>query len=248
MDKVIDFLGIKVSVLTTDEIIEKILEFTLSGNHKMITYLNAHCVNVSFADPEYKNILNAANIVYADGISIVWGSKLLGKPLPERLTDLDFFDILAKDAAKKDISFYFLGGRPKVAELAADKLRERFPNLNIVGIHHGYFTESEEENFIKEINLLEPKILLVGMGVPKQEKWIHNHLDELRVNLCWAIGTFDGLAGLFQRAPSWMLEAGLEWLYRLYQEPKRLWRRYLIGNFIFIYRVFECKMRSLFFR
>lgn len=243
----IDFLGIKVSALTKDELVEKILELALTVKSNIITYINAHCTNVSFIDSEYKNILNKADIVYADGISIVWGSRLLNQALPERLTDLDFFDKVVEEAAKKNISFYFLGGRPLVAQLAANRLKERFPDLKITGTHHGYFTDRQEENIIKEINTLKPNILVIGIGVPKQEKWIYNHLNELGVNLNWGIGTFDDLAGLFKRAPCWMLNAGLEWLYRLYQEPKRLWRRYLIGNLLFTYRLLKFKIKNLIF-
>lgn len=242
----VDFLGIKVSALTKDDLVEKILEFALIGQSNVITYINAHCTNISFVDLEYRDILNKADIVYADGISIVWGSRMLKQPLPERLTDLDFFDKVIEGAIKKNISFYFLGGRPQVAGLAVDRLKEKSPDLKIIGTHHGYFTKIQEGNILKEINDLRPNILVVGMGTPLQEKWIYNHLNELKVNLCWAIGTFDNLAGLFKRAPHWMLSTGLEWLYRLYQEPKRLWKRYLIGNFVFIYRVFEWKIRSLF--
>ena len=244
----IDFLGIKVGVLTIDGLIEKVLEYARIQKRKFITYLNAHCVNVSFSDPAYKDILNSADIVYADGISIVFSVRLFGNSLPERITDLDFFDRLVGYAVAKEISFYLLGGKPFVGQKVAERLRKTFPDIRILGSRHGYFNDSEEEGIIQEINTLKPNILLVAMGVPKQEKWIYKHLNKLEVNVCWAIGTFNDLTGLEKRAPRWMLKAGLEWLYRLYQEPGRLWRRYLIGNFVFIYRVFESKIKSLFFQ
>lgn len=235
----INFLGIKVSVLTADELVEKILEFALFGKHKMITYLDANCVNVSFNDTGYRKILNQADIVHADGMGVVWASRFLGKALPERVNPMDSFDELIDMSTKRGISFYLLGGKLDVVQNAVDKLKNKFPNLKIVGFHHGYF-DKEENEVIEEINRLKPNILMVGMGVPKQERWIYKHLDRLEVNLCLAVGgMFDILSGSLKKAPRWMIDGGLEWLYRLYQEPKRLWRRYLIGNFIFAYHILK---------
>lgn len=239
MQKIVNFLDLKISALTSDEMFNIILEFAIAGNRKMITYLDVNCVNISFRDAEYRRILSQADIVHADGQGVVWGSKFLKKPLPERVNPLDFFDALLNIASKKSISFYLLGGKPDVIQNAVDKLKNKFLNLKIIGFHHGYF-DKEEEEIIEEIKRLRPNILMVGMGVPKQEKWIYKHLDRLEVNLCLAVGgMFDILSDSLKRAPIWMIDGGLEWLYRLYQEPGRLWKRYLFGNFIFIYRILK---------
>jgi N-acetylglucosaminyldiphosphoundecaprenol N-acetyl-beta-D-mannosaminyltransferase len=121
-------------------------------------------------------------------------------------------------------------------------LREK--GLAIVGSRDGFFDEAEEDA-VREINKLKPNILMVGMGTPKQEKWIYNHLNELDVNLCWGVGAaFEWLSGYRKRAPRWMVECGFEWLYRLYQQPKRLWKRYLVGNLVFIYHVLHWKNKT----
>jgi len=242
----IDFLGIKIDALTKDRFVEKILEFALFGKCKMITYLDANCVNVYFKDTEYRKILGQADIIHADGMGVVWASRFLGSPLPQRINPMDFFDEWVDITTKKGITFYLLGGKPDAIQNAVDRLKNRFLNLEIVGFHHGYFDKEEDKIIIEDINKLRPNILLVGMSVPRQEKWIHKHLDKLEVNLCFAVGgMFDILSGSFKKAPGWMREMGLEWLYRLYQEPKRLWRRYLIGNFIFIYRVLRWKVGTI---
>ena len=138
-----------------------------------------------------------------------------------------------------------MGGKPDVVQKAAVELEKRFPGLEISGFHHGFFNEREESGIIKEINFLKPNILMVGLGVPKQEKWVRRHLNELDVNLCWGVGAaFDWLSGQRKRAPRWMVSCGFEWAHRLYQEPKRLMRRYLIGNPVFIYHILKRKMRN----
>jgi N-acetylglucosaminyldiphosphoundecaprenol N-acetyl-beta-D-mannosaminyltransferase len=242
----IDFLGIRVSVLTTDETIQKILKFALAGRRKIITYLNAHCVNVAFADQDYKKILNSADIVHADGMSIVWTSRLLGKPLPGKIYAPDFFNRLIEESIRHNISFYFLGGRAGIVRKAVENLRKTFPSAEIKGSHNGYLDYEEERKVINEINKLKPNILIIGMGVPKQEKWVYAHLNELNVNLCWMVGALDNLSGALKRPPKWMSDICLAWLFRLLQEPKRLWKRYLIGNPVFIYNVLKFMFIKMF--
>ena len=244
MYKAIDFLGIKVSAITKDEIVDKILEFALTGKFKTMTYVNAHCVNISFRDPEYKRILKEMDLVYAGGMGVVWASKLSNRTLVERVNILDFFDKLAERLKANKIKIYLLGAKADVVQKAKDMLKKSF-SLEIVGYHSGFFNEEDELDIVREINILKPNILIVGMGVPKQEKWIYNHLNKLDVNLCWAVGAaFDWLSGYRKRAPRWMIECGFEWLHRLYQQPKRLWKRYLAGNPLFVYRVLKYKLKK----
>lgn len=239
-----DFLGIRIGLLSRTQMSVIITEFALAGKRRFITYLNAHCVNVSFSDKEYRDILNKADLVYAGGWGVVWGARFLGAVLPERLNILDFFDTLSVLLLRNNISLYLLGGTEEVAQEAAEKLR--YKGINVVGARSGFFTPPQEQAIIDEINHLRPHILMVGRGVPKQEKWIYNHLNELEVNLCWAVGAaFDWLSGQRSRAPAWMVGCGLEWLHRFLQQPRRLWNRYLIGNPLFCGRVCAWKIKSL---
>lgn len=239
----IDFFDIKIGVLTLDGIVSRVLELTAAGRRGFITYFNAHCLNVSFNDHEYKKILRSADLVYAGGQGIVWASRFLGMPLPERVNILDFFDKLAKQLTGRKISIYLLGGEKNIVKNTEAVLRKK--GLDIAGARRGFFTQEEEKDIIREINALRPDILMVGMGVPKQEKWICGHLDELDVSLCWAVGAaFEWISGYRKRAPKWMIRFSLEWLHRLYQQPRRLWSRYLLGNFLFIYRVLRLKLKK----
>lgn len=234
-------LGIKVSAINKIEISNKILEFALTGKNKFITYLNAHCVNISFTDFKYREILQKADLVYAGGQGVVWASRFLGEPLPERVNILDFFDSLAEELRKRQVTVYLLGNKSGIVKKTEEALRGK--GLKIVGSKCGFFNPDEEAGIIEEINALQPNILMVGMGIPRQEKWIQAHIHELNVNLYWAVGAvFDWLSGQRKRAPAWMIRCGLEWLHRLCQQPRQLWKRYLIGNIIFVYRVLSWRI------
>jgi len=237
----INFLGIKVGALTLDEITREILDYAIRGKGRFITYINAHCVNVAFKDDEYKKILQKTDLVYTGGQGVIWAARLLGCPLPERVNILDFFDKLTPRIKEKKITIYLLGGTKEVVKSAQEKLKGF--GLEVIGGRDGFFDETEEAEVIRGINILKPDILMVGMGVPKQEKWIYAHLKELDVHLCWAVGAaFDWLSGYRKRAPNWMIKWGLEWLHRLCQQPNRLWKRYLIGNIVFSCHVLKWKI------
>lgn len=242
MNRNVDFLGITLGALTASEMVDRILAYAVAGKHKKMTYINADCVNISFRNAEYRKILNQMDLVYAGGIGVVLGSRLFGKLLRERVNILDFFDKLAERLRENRVTMYLLGAKEDVVQKAKAELVRRY-SLDIVGSHSGFFDEKEGNSIIEEINALRPNILIVGMGVPKQEKWIYEYRDRLDVNLCWAVGgAFNNFSGLLKRAPRWMIRCGLEWLYRLYQEPGRLWKRYLIGNFTFLYHAIRWKI------
>lgn len=243
MLKTVNFLGVKVGAFTIDEIVERIVGYALEGKRKFITYLNAHCANIACVDQEYRLILNKADFVYAEGQGVVWASRFLGTPLPQRVNILDFFDKLSQELSIRKITIFLLGGKRGVAKKVEEVLKKK--GLIIVGSREGFFTKDDEEGIVREINALCPDILIVGMGSPKQEKWIYSYLNELDVHLCWAVGAaFDWLSGHRKRAPKWMIRCGLEWLHRLCQEPKRLYKRYLFGNFLFIYHFLRFKFKK----
>ena len=237
MEKV-EIFGIKVDNLNTREFIEKIFDQKHLNGPKVIFYINANTVNIAFKDKEFKDILNKASIVYTDGFGVVFASKILGRPLKERVNAADFFDEFCKKCIDFDKGIYFLGGRQKMLEDLYINLKNRYSYLRILGIKNGHTPQDEEKDIINEINKLRPNILIVGLGSPKQEFFIFKHLPSLEVETIWTVGgLFNLLSGKIKRAPLLMRRLGLEWLFRLFQEPTRLWRRYLIGNFIFIYRV-----------
>lgn len=241
MNKKIYLLGIGVNVLDRKEIAQVILEFSKGDSIRTAYYLNAHCANLAFVDAEYMSILNKSDLVYAGGQGIVWASRFLGEPLPERVNILDFFDYLTKGLIDKGINIYLLGGEKATVNKAEKTLKKK--GLNIVGYRDGFFGQEEERDIITEINSLSPDILMVGMGVPKQEKWIYNHLNELDVRLCWAVGgVFKIFSGELKRPPRWIINAGLEWLSLGLQDPERLLKRYLTGNIVFLYNVLRWKM------
>jgi len=202
-------------------------------------YANVHVVNTAWRDPKLRAILNQADLVYCDGAGVALGARLLGHPLPGRMTGADWIEPLCAACAGRRTTLYFLGGRPGVAARAAATLQERHPGLRVAGAHHGYLADTDVcAAAIAAVNKARPHILLVGMGTPLQEKWIAAHRHQLEVPLVWAVGAlFDFVTGVQPRGPRWMLDHGLEWLCRMWSDPRRLWRRYLVGNPLFLLRV-----------
>lgn len=228
-------LGVPIASLTLKEIKNVALSLIEAKGKKSFFYVNAHCLNIAQKDKEYKNILKNATFVYSGGIGPIIASKILGKPLSQRTPTPDFIEKIFCLAQEKNWSLYFLGSKENILKKMAEKLKFNHPNLNIAGFHHGYFSKEEEKELIKEINEKKPVILLVGMGSPKQEKWIAQNLTRVNAKVFWAVGAlFDILSGEIPRAPLLMRNLGLEWLYRFLKEPRRLWKRYLLGNVSFL--------------
>ncbi|TRD15326.1 WecB/TagA/CpsF family glycosyltransferase [Palleronia caenipelagi] len=209
----------------------------LSRGAKRCFFLNAHCANVAARDPGYRRALSRADVVLPDGIGIDIAARLNGQTIVENLNGTDFVPSLLEVAAAERKSVFLLGGRPGVAADAAAALQNRIPDLMIAGVADGYGQAGTDEDVIAQINRSNADILLVAMGVPMQELWIDRHADQLRPDLIMGVGAlFDFLAGRVARAPGWMRQSRTEWVWRLMQEPKRMWRRYLIGNAIFLFR------------
>ncbi|MGA1823312.1 MAG: exopolysaccharide biosynthesis polyprenyl glycosylphosphotransferase [bacterium] len=239
MDRTHHLFGIPIDNVTTDDVLNKIEDFIQEDKPHHIVYINVDCINKCFFDRKYRKIVEEADLVYADGMGIVHASKLFGSRLPERVNAGDFLPDLCHLCVDKGYKIFLLGGDHGVAEKMEKNLLLRFPGLKIVGKHHGFFADIDEDTIIEMINASSPDILLVGMGAPKQEKWIKKNLKNLNVPICWGVGgLFNYYAGKVSRAPVFIRKIGLEWLYRLFVEPKRLWKRYLIGNLFFIVRLF----------
>lgn len=231
----INFLGIPVDVLDTRALCGQITSLALKGRKQKVMYVNTDCMLLSFKDNSYRQILKKADLVYADGVGVVWGARLWGHHLPGRSTGADFFPVFCSEFAKHGLRIFLLGGREGTAEEAAVNLIKKNPGLQIVGTHHGFFKIEETQKIIDAVNAANPHILVVGFGAPLQEKWIDNNASRLNANVLWGVGgLFDFISGRMWRGPQWLLDNGFEWLCRLIAEPQRLWRRYLVGNSKFI--------------
>jgi len=235
-----DFLGIKICSIEPNELIQKIVELGLGNQKHSISYVNAHCMNISAQDIEYKNILNHIDLVYADGIGVVFGAKFLNLSLPCRITAADVFFDFCRKCSSTNLKLYFLGGRPGIAGEAASKLKQKITNLSIIGYHDGYFTDKEESIVLSDINKKQPDILVIGLGAPIQEKWVNKNFNFLNVKVFWCVGgLFDLISGNLRRGPKWMTDNNLEWLSRLIITPHKVWKRYLIGIPMFFINILK---------
>ncbi len=237
--------GLPVADLTVAQWIETIVHWaTRRSQPRLISYVNAWSVCVAHDHPDYRRIMTHPDtLLYADGQSIVWASDWLGRPLPERINAGDFWPELCRRLVRDHVSIYLLGGRPGEAETAASVMRRRFPGLNILGVHPGFFSEKESDSIARAIRDSGADMVWIGMGAPRQECWAARNQMIMRVPVVWCVGAlFEYIAGHRSRAPIWMRRAGLEWAYRLVLEPGRLWKRYLIGNGRFVYYILKQRL------
>lgn len=225
------------------ELIEKTVD---SEEKKKFFFVNPDCMNKLYKDREYFAILEEADYIFPDGIGISIACNILKTPLLENVNGTDMLPYLCELSQKKDYSLFLFGAKPGVAEKMKKKLQEKFTKLKIVGTHSGYFDwQKDSPSIVEEINDSQANILLVAFGVPKQEQWITENMTKLKPQVLMGVGgLFDFYSGEMTRAPKWMREVGLEWLYRLMKEPKRMWKRYIIGNPLFIYRVYKWKNKK----
>lgn len=236
----VDVLGYPVRPLRISELIATLVERAARRVRTRVSYLNANTANLASDDPELAAALRSSDVLYADGISIVWAGRWLGQSLPERMTSADYFPMFAQACARRRLSMYLLGGAPGVALQAALALRRTAPDLVVAGTRDGFFADWDTERVIAEVNATRPDVLVVGMGTPRQECWLAANAARLDVPVAWSVGALlDYLAGVEPRAPRWMCAAGCEWLYRLLADPIGKWRRYLVGNPRFAWQVWR---------
>ncbi|WP_297568680.1 WecB/TagA/CpsF family glycosyltransferase [uncultured Anaerovibrio sp.] len=230
----VEILGVNVNSLTMAEAVETVKNFIEKGERKLIATANAEMIMRATYDVELKTILNAADLVVPDGAGTVWAAGYLGHPMPERVAGYDLSQELMRLAPSKKYKLYFFGSAPGVADLAKAKAEKWYPGIDIVGTRNGYFSAEDEQSIIADIKAKKPDILLVALGVPKQEKWLYTHLDELNVPVSIGVGgSFDVMAGVMKRAPLWMQKAKLEWLYRGLKQPSRIGRLMALPKFVF---------------
>ena len=243
----VNILGVNVDPLSVAELHARILSIVREGGHALTLHVNIYGLNLCYRDSELRAFFNAAPVVFCDGAGVVLGARILGRHLPKRITYADWAWELMDFAERENLSLFFLGARPGVARKAAARLKGRYPNLKIAGIHHGYFDGTvggpENEAVLRKINATRPDILLVGFGMPLQERWLMHNWDRIDARVALTGGAvFDYVSEELKRGPRILTDNGFEWLARLLIEPKRLWRRYLIGNPLFLLRVLKQRL------
>jgi len=248
----INFARIKIDNFSMEEVKEKIIE-TIKKNKKfyIVTPNAAHIVLLQ-RDKEFYEIYKNAGLTLADGISIVWASRILGTPLKERVTGADLFREVCEIANRMGKSIFILGGVNESEKIAENKLEKMYPNMKVYSYSppFGFESDSIESNkILNMINMSKADILFVCVGPPKSEKWFYKHLNVLNIKLICPFGAaLDFFTGTKKRAPEWVQEIGLEWFWRLIQDPGRLWKRYLVGNVIFIFIVLKEIYKKVFLK
>jgi N-acetylglucosaminyldiphosphoundecaprenol N-acetyl-beta-D-mannosaminyltransferase len=241
-------LGVEIDDVTQEDVEGRILGSVRQNRMDVYSYVNIHAVNLACQYPRFLHVLNSAATTYCDGEGVRLGARILGFHLPRRIVLSYWVWRLCEVFENEDISIFLLGSKPENVALARTKLSTRFPRLRIVGCHHGYFDKSSVENdqVLALIEREEPDVLFIGFGMPLQEYWIEENFERIRTKAILPCGSMiDYVAGVKSMTPAWMANHGLEWLYRLLREPGRLWRRYLIGNPLFLLRVLGQKVGSL---
>lgn len=247
----IEILGVKIDPLSIETLNDTVIQFVQQQQHALVIHVNVYGLNLAQKMPWLKEFYNQANLTVCDGAGPIIGARILGHHIPERITYMDWIWHLATLAESQNFSMFFLGGKPGIAEKAADFLQNRYPKLNIAGCHHGFFNKEQDSNenkaVIEKINAVRPNLLFVGFGMPRQEEWLLHNWSQIDADVAFGPGAlFDYLSGDVKRSPAWMTNNGLEWLGRFLIEPRRLWKRYVIGNPLFILRVFRQRYKNLF--
>jgi N-acetylglucosaminyldiphosphoundecaprenol N-acetyl-beta-D-mannosaminyltransferase len=236
--------GCPVDVIDFETAIEEICRRIEQKRRTHILFINAAKIAKYHRDPELRAVIDRADLLLADGVPVVWASRLLRRALPGRVNGTDLMDAAVAIAAKKGYRIFLLGARNDVVSKTAEVFTSRYPTLQIAGYRCGYFKDEESPDVVREINASGADLLLVGMSTPRKEFWVDQNLADLEVGVVQGVGgSFDVAAGLVDRAPVWMQRSGLEWLHRLIQEPRRMWRRYLETNSLFLLLVLRDLVR-----
>jgi exopolysaccharide biosynthesis WecB/TagA/CpsF family protein len=234
----VTILGVPVARLAPEVAIREIERICVRGSPATVAYANAHTLNVAYGLPELHTILRGAELVLNDGSGVALAARMKGKPFADNLNGSDFNPRILELAARREWPVFFLGAQPGIAERAAARLTDSISGLPVAGTHHGYFKRQAAEEVVSRVRDSGAIVLMVAMGNPTQELWIRDNLVATGARLGVGVGAFfDFAAGNVPRAPAWMNRTGIEWIYRLKQEPARMWRRYLLGNPVFLTRV-----------
>ena len=236
----INLLNFEIDVISFADTVNVLFENIDKNIKSFVFFINALKVYELDKNVELKNAMSNFNFLLADGIPIVWVSKLFKKPLPERVNGTDLFEKLMSEAEKRDKSVYFLGATQENIERLMKVVNQKYPKLKIAGYRNGYFNVIEENDVIENINKSGADFLFLGFSSPKKELWTFKYKDQINTPIIQGVGgSFDVVAGIIERAPKWMQKNGLEWFYRVLKEPKRMFKRYFITNGFFILMVLK---------
>jgi N-acetylglucosaminyldiphosphoundecaprenol N-acetyl-beta-D-mannosaminyltransferase len=236
--------GVPVHRLSLREAEEEISRRIRKRIKTHVVFINAAKVVKYHSDSSLRQVIERADLALADGVPIVWASRLCRESLTGRVNGTDLMERMIGRAAKEGFRIFFLGGRQDVVEDAAAVYRRRYPSLEIAGMRSGYFSADEEEDVIRQINQSRADLVLIGISTPRKELWADTALSRLDVAVCQGVGgSFDVIAGRVARAPVWMQRSGLEWFYRLVQEPLRMGPRYLTTNPLFVWLILKDAVR-----
>nr|WP_255710941.1 WecB/TagA/CpsF family glycosyltransferase [Pelosinus baikalensis] len=222
-----------IDVVTMKEAVEAVKQFILQKKSHLVVTPNPEIIMMANKDEQLARIINNADLVVPDGAGVVWAARYQGDAMPERVAGYDLVQNLLIEAMSEKYKIYLFGGAPGIAEKAKKIAEERYPGVQIVGTRNGFFTKQNESEIVNDIKACQPDILLVALGVPRQEKWLEEYKEELKVPVSIGVGgTFDVMAGVVKRAPLWMQRSNLEWLFRLLSEPKRAIRMLALPHFV----------------
>ena len=231
-----------VDALSMDETIERVEEIIKKGIPTQHVVINALKVNLIEKDEKLRRIVNSCPLINADGASILWAAKLFKIPIPERVTGVDLFGNLLKIASQKGYRIYLFGAKEEAVKKACEVIKKQYPDIVIAGYRNGFFEKEDEKKIVSDIAASGADMLFVGFPSPKKEFWINKYLSRLNVPFVMGVGgSIDITAGVTKRAPVWMQRLGFEWFFRFIQEPRRMWKRYIIGNAKFILLTFRYK-------
>lgn len=228
-------LGCPISKLDLDQVVEQAERFIESRKPHYIAVVNVAKIVKMRSDRQLTSSVKSADLIGADGVPLVWASRLLGNPLPGRVNGTDLMYRLLERADEKGYRIFFFGARDEILQAVLTRVRFEYPGVQIAGWQNGYFKPEDEWNIARKIRASRADILFIAFGTPKKEIWVKRYLQAMGVPVVHGVGgSFDVFAGLIPRAPVWMQKAGLEWFFRLLQEPGRMWKRYLVTNSVFI--------------
>ncbi|HYG97694.1 MAG TPA: WecB/TagA/CpsF family glycosyltransferase [Terriglobales bacterium] len=234
-----------VDALSFDQAVGEICRRMRVRQKTHIVFINAAKVVKYRSHPDLAAVVDGADLLLADGVPVVWASRLAGAPLPGRVNGTDLMERMVECCAELGFRVFFFGATQDVVAKTVEEFKRRHPQLQVAGFRNGYYRPEEEAAIVDQINQCHPDLLLLAMGTPQKELWAHRHLESLDVAVCEGVGgSFDVVAGVTRRAPRWMQVTGLEWFYRFLQEPRRMWRRYLVTNSMFVWLALVDAVRS----